>query len=693
MTHAAATEEAPATASVFGPSAVTVVAGTSFLICQRNGDVVRGGVHGYFAGDTRLVDELQLLVGGELPRFITGTVDERSVESTSTLGDPTRPTLLVRRLTQLDELMAIELTLTNLSSEPQRTTVDLVVHGDFADLFDVKRGVAPRAGFVGSGPDGDHLVLAYASGRFRRALEVTADRPAEVWRDALHLEVEIAARGSTSMRFELQPGVPAEHADHLSALSQRDRMAWLADAPGLSSAVPGLDVTWRQSCADISALLLAQGGHDHRPIIAAGSPWFMALFGRDSLITSRETASLGTSLGLGTLQALAARIGKQYVTETAEQPGKILHELRAGEDVLRPGGWGSVYYGSVDASPLFVATLASMWRWGAPADEVAALLPAAEAAVRWVLEDGDLDDDGFVEYEGRSAKGVAGLANQAWKDSEDAMRHRDGSLAVGPIATVEVQGYCVEAFRGLADLRAAFGTGDPEPLRRRADALVDAIDEAFWMDDEQCFALALDGAKRQVGSVSSNPGHLFWSGAVRDERRDALCRRLMADDMFTGLGLRTLSARNPGYNPLSYHCGSVWPHDSALAAAGMLRSGCDDAGAKLADGVLAAAHCFGGRLPELFGGFDVAEMPTAVPYPTSCSPQAWAAGAAVLLTTALLGLEPDVPAGVVRLDPRLPDGASIELRGVRLGDARLDLRARGHEVIDVKLTGGLTVET
>jgi glycogen debranching enzyme len=677
---------------VFGPAAVTVVAGTSFLICQRNGDVVRGGVHGYFAGDTRLVHELQLLVGGEVPRFITGRVDERSVESTCTIGDPTRPELLLRRCTTLDEVLAIDLTFTNLTSEAQRTTVDLVVHGDFADLFDVKRGISPRAGFVGSGPEGDDLVLAYASGRFRRMLRVAVDRPAEVWRDALHFDFELAARAESTVRFDLRPGVPSESDAQLSALAQRDRAAWLAEVPTLSSAVAGLDVTWRQACADISALLLAQRDRAHRPIVAAGSPWFMALFGRDSLITSRQTAALGTSLGLGTLRALADRIGTEYVEETAEQPGKILHELRAGEEVLRPGGWGSIYYGSVDATPLFVATLASMWRWGAPTDEIAALLPAAEAAIDWVLTDGDPDGDGFVEYEGRSPDGVAGLANQAWKDSQDAIRHRDGSLAIGPIATVEVQGYCVEALRGLADLRAAFGTGDPAPLRRQADALVAAIDEAFWMDDEQCFALALDGSKHQVGAVSSNPGHLLWSGAVRDDRRAALCRRLMADDMFTGLGLRTLTAKNPGYNPLSYHCGSVWPHDSALAAAGMLRGGCDDAGARLASGLLAAAHCFGGRLPELFGGFDVADMPTAVPYPSSCSPQAWAAGAAVLLTTALLGLEPDVPAGVVRLDPRLPDGASIELRGVQLGHERLDLRARGHEIVDATVSGSLTIE-
>ena len=247
-------------------------------------------------------------------------------------------------------------------------------------------------------------------------------------------------------------------------------------------------------------------------------------------------------------------------------------------------------------------TLAKLWRWGAPEDEIRALLPAAERAIAWVLGPGDPDGDGLVEYGASTPHGVASLANQGWKDSHDAVRHRDGSLAEGPIAMVEVQGYCHAAFRSLADLREAFDTADPTPLRQRADRLAEQIDAQFWMDDEDCFALALDGSKQRVGSVSTNAGHLLWTGTVGPAHVGRLVDRLMADDMFTGFGLRTLTSANPGYNALSYHCGSVWPHDSAIVAAGMIASGQRSVGTTLATAILEAAGHFGGRPPNCSRG-------------------------------------------------------------------------------------------
>jgi glycogen debranching enzyme len=393
---------------------------------------------------------------------------------------------------------------------------------------------------------------------------------------------------------------------------------------------------------------------------------------------------------MGSLQALAVRQGATYSTGSAEQPGRILHELRAGEVVLRPDGWGAVYYGSVDATPLFVATLAELWRWGASATEVADLLPAAERAVAWILGDGDADGDGLVEYGGARRTGVASLANQGWKDSDDAVRHPDGTLAEGPIAMVEVQGYCHAALLAMAELRDAFGTGDPAPLRARAASLAEAIEDRYWMEDEDCYALALDGAKRPVRSVSTNAGHLLWTGTARPDRSRRLAARLMAEDMFTGFGLRTLSAANGGYNPLSYHCGSVWPHDTALVAAGMAGTGCHAEAGRLAEALLDAAWAFGGRPPELFGGFAADEFARPVPYPTSCSPQAWAAAAPVLLVTALLGLRPDVPGGAVTIDPHLPEGWALQLTDVPLGDHHLRLQARGDELLTAH-AGGLRV--
>jgi glycogen debranching enzyme len=252
---------------------------------------------------------------------------------------------------------------------------------------------------------------------------------------------------------------------------------------------------------------------------------------------------------------------------------------------------------------------------------------------------------------------------------------------------VEVQGYCHAALLALADLRDAFGTGDPAPLRERAGALAAAIEEHYWLDDEDCYAMALDGHKQPVRSVSTNAGHLLWTGTATGERARRLTARLLADDIFTGFGLRTLSSDNPGYNPLSYHCGSVWPHDSAIVAAGMLRAGCESEGQRVCEALFDAAAEFGHRPPELFGGFPASRFGRPVPYPTSCSPQAWASASPLLLVRALLDVRPDVPSGTVAVAPRLPPGWEIDLSGVPLGPYRLDVHARGGRVLHAACEG------
>jgi glycogen debranching enzyme len=443
----------------------------------------------------------------------------------------------------------------------------------------------------------------------------------------------------------------------------------------LRTSIPRLADVWRRSSDDLGSLLMVDPDDPHRTIIAAGSPWFMALFGRDSLISSWQALVLDSSLAMSTLRALAARQGRAHRPETAEQPGRILHEVRGGEAVRTAQGWGEVYYGSVDATPLFVMTLEQAWRWGAPHDDVRALLTAAEGAVEWMIGPGDPDQDGFVEYAARTAP-RPGLTNQAWKDSDDAVRHPDGTLAVGPITMVEVQGYCDAALRAMATLRDAFDTGDPAPLLARADALRDAIEDRFWVEDDDCYALALDGDERPVRSVSTNAGHLLWTGTASPEHAERLATRLLERDVFTGFGLRTLSSTNPGYNPLSYHCGSVWPHDTAIVAAGMLRYGLIDQGSAVAAALLDAAGCGDGRLPELFGGFAREEFDEPVPYPVACQPQAWSAGSIPFLLKWGLGLSADGFERRLRvICPRLPTWVSrAQITGICMAGAKIDLR-------------------
>jgi glycogen debranching enzyme len=613
---------------------VRLIAGTSFVICRPDGTIEPGGSSGFFASDTRLLSIFATHVTPGPARLLRWETSDRRLTSYTSIGPISTPTLLITSQMDLSTQLDVAVEIENLTGEHVDVVVEVEVGSDFADLFDVKQGVEPRGGYVGSGASGADLVLAYENEGFRCGTRVHADRPMEVLRDGLRTDLSLAPRSVEVFRLTVRPEDEDGREHEASPYEPVERAPWPDEITRLGSSDPGVDRTWRVSCADLASLLLCTSTEDRYPVVAAGLPWYLALFGRDSLITGIEALSLGHELLLGVLQALAQRQGRRTVPETAEQPGRILHEVRAGEVVRRAGGWGHVYYGSVDATPLFVIALGAASRAGAPDDEVRELLPAAEAAVGWILGPGDPDGDGFVEYPGAVPAGVQGLANQGWKDSHDGIVGADGSIPEGPIALIEVQGYCHAALRTMADLRETFGTADPDDLRQRAEALGDAIDDAFWMDDLDCYALALDGRKHQVRSITSNAGHLLWTSTARADRVPRLCRRLLEDDMFSGFGIRTLSADHPSYNPLSYHRGSVWPHDTALVTAGMLGHG-HDAGMDVVDGLLGAADSFDGRLPELFSGHGPTDHDVPVPYPASCSPQAWAAAAPLMLLRSL----------------------------------------------------------
>jgi glycogen debranching enzyme len=347
-------------------------------------------------------------------------------------------------------------------------------------------------------------------------------------------------------------------------------------------------------------------------------------------------------------------------------------------EASRALGGRTAYYGTVDAAPLFVVLLGELLRWGAPREEIHALVPAADRALEWIETYGDRDGDLFVEYERLSP---SGLANQGWKDSWDGVTYADGRVAQAPIALCEVQGYVYAAY--LARAALADDAGDASlarSCRDRAEALRQAFEDAFWLPDVGWYALGLDADKQPIDSLTSNVGHCLWSGIVAPDRTARLAELLTSPEMFTGWGVRTLASSMAAYNPMSYHNGSVWPHDSAIVAAGLKRSGHDDEALLVASGILEAAEQFDGRLPELMCGFDRTAFPSPVPYPASCSPQAWAAAAPLELMRVLLGAEPDVPGGGVTLSPRLPEGwGELQLENVPLGGSRVSVRARGRQ--------------
>jgi glycogen debranching enzyme len=442
-----------------------------------------------------------------------------------------------------------------------------------------------------------------------------------------------------------------------------------------------LDLAIRRSIADLR-LLRNDGPMRGEHYIAAGIPWFTTLFGRDSIITSLEALPFMPDIARETLQVLAAWQATEDDPERDMEPGKILHELRVGE-LARTGELPHrPYFGSIDATPLWLILLDETYRWTGDLEMVRSLWPNALAALNWIDAYGDRDGDGFVEYERRTP---AGLLNQGWKDSGDAIRHRDGTLAVAPIALVEVQGYVYDAKRRMAVLADRLGdAGLARRLNEDATTLQRRFDEAFWMPDVGFYAIALDGEKRQVGTITSNPGHCLWSGIVPPEHVDAVVDRLLDPAMDCGWGIRTYASGQPGYNPVGYHTGSVWPHDNALIAAGMKRVGRHDAADRVATRIFEAAqHSPDSRLPELFCGFDRGLADVPVPYPVACSPQAWSAATPLSLLQTMLGMQADAARNSLELDrPHLPSWlGKVTVHELRVGERTVDLlfhRWRGN---------------
>jgi glycogen debranching enzyme len=465
--------------------------------------------------------------------------------------------------------------------------------------------------------------------------------------------------------------------------------AWRQSGPRVHTRDESLSHTLRRSCQDLGALRIFDPERPDTPVVAAGAPWFMALFGRDSVLTALMALPLDPQLALGTARVLARHQGTASDPVTEEEPGKIPHELRFGVEASLALG-GTVYYGTVDATPLFVMLLGELCRWGVDADAVRELLPHADRALAWIEKYGDRDGDGFVEYRRSTDRG---LANQGWKDSWDGVNGADGRIAEPPVALCEVQGYVHAAYRARALLaeHLEHDTAGAARWRERARQLRERFDAAFWLPGRGWYAEALDGAKRPVDALASNMGHCLWTGIAGPGRARTVAEKLLSPEMFSGWGVRTIATTMAAYNPMSYHNGSVWPHDSGIVAAGLMRYGFTAHARRIAEAVLDAAAAFGGRLPELLCGFDRAEYARPVPYPAACSPQAWASATPLHLLRVLLGAEVCLPHGVLRVRPNLPDAfLPLRITDIPLGVARASLTVRRGGRVEISgLPSGL----
>ena len=679
---------------------VTLVDGSTFCLSDRSGEINPGTTQGFFLRDTRFVSTWRLRLDGQLPLALTVLTPEafsaRFVLRKAPRSGTADSTLLVVRERLVADGLREIITIDNVGREAAAVTLTINAEADFADLFAVKAGRSP-ASTLSSTVAGNELLLRDPSDT-TRALSITASGHPMVVPGSISWRVVVPPRDSWQAEIVAQPTLADQRVqEHFqggeqleSSLHPRKSEAWRSAGTAGVSADPLVTRVLQRSASDLSTLQVYEDAPTGRPYIAAGAPWFMTLFGRDSLITAWMALPLDVELALGTLEKLAKTQGTSIDPITEEQPGRILHELRRGPASNEVLG-GSHYYGTVDATPLFVALLAQSHRWGADEQTVRQLMPAADAALSWINDFGDRDGDGFVEYERATDRG---LVNQGWKDSFDGINDSSGRLAIPPIALCEVQGYVYAALLARAELAEAYDDSTKaETLRSRAEDLRNKFAEAYWLADKGWYAVALDGAKRPVDALTSNAAHCLWSGIALDEHAAVLIERLASEDMYTGYGLRTLAASMGAYNPMSYHNGSVWPHDTAIAVAGLLRyrhlPGAVNLAERLATGLVEAAAFFDGRLPELFCGFSRSEFGAPIPYPTSCSPQAWASAAPLLLVRAFLGLEPDVPHRTVNVAPRIPEHwGPLALNGVRLGDISVDISADGNQASVLGLPDG-----
>lgn len=661
---------------------VTLVDGNTFMVSPPSGDLTGDGIDGLYMLDTRVLSRWQLSLDSQAVESISAV--PRGPFSVSLVGraaseDHAESDLAVIRGRHVGRGLREDLELRYFGLKPRDVVVGLDVASDFASLFEVKGGHAgPDTNGSLSLCDRQLLVEPTGTGPVA-AVHVSFTRsPDRLVGSRVEWDVHLEPADTFALCSEISIRV----SDHDLLASHRcgepvddtvpvSRLAlWRSSVPRIFSDDQKLTLATSQAVEDLGSLRIFDPDHAERVVVAAGAPWFMTLFGRDSLFTAWMALLVDHQLACGVLASLTDNQGRVEDPETEEQPGRILHEVRYDHQSARLLGGANIYYGTVDATPLFVMLVAELARWSGRSETVEPFLPAVDRALKWMEKIADRDGDGFLEYHRPTG---AGLANQGWKDSWDGIRYGDGSVASSPIALCEVQAYAYAAYQGRADLAEL--CGDPALARAwsaKAEAMRARFDEAFWLADKDWYAIGLDPQKRPIDSLTSNLGHCLWAGIVDQDKSALIADKLTSSAMFTGWGVRTLATGTAGYNPLSYHCGSVWPHDTAITVAGLARYGHDEAVGHIFRGLIDAAAAGGGRLPELFAGFDRGDLPAPVPYPASCSPQAWAAASPLLLVRAVLGLEPDLIRKRVHLRPRLPAGMTrLAIDGLPLGGGKV----------------------
>ncbi|WP_374969648.1 glycogen debranching N-terminal domain-containing protein [Terrabacter sp. BE26] len=673
---------------------VQILHGNTFVVSDAQGDIQASATDpsGLFALDTRFLSRWVLTVDGE--RLTALSTDDLHYFETRFFLVPGSGTVYVDAKTTVIRQRAVtdgfreQLAVLNHDVDPVALTIRMDAAADFADLFEIKDALEKK-GTSSVDAAGGQLVMSYERGSFRRTTTVSSTEPAELDDGGLQFRIQIEPHSSWSTELDVRvaslgpggrPLRPRESADERREVLA-DLEHWIADAPGLTCDWDALVTTYRRSLVDLAALRFSPLIANAQNVPAAGLPWFMTMFGRDSIFTSLQALPFTPELASTTLRVLGDWQGNRVDDFRDEDPGRILHEVRYGEMTAFQERPHSPYYGSVDATPLYVVLMDEYERWTGDAQLVRDFEMEARAALSWIDDYADLQDNGYIAYQRRNED--TGLENQCWKDSWDSICYSDGRLPGFPRATCELQGYAYDAKMRGARLARQFWN-DPayaDSLERQAADLKTRFNRDFWVEDGEYYALALDADGAKVDALTSNIGHLLWSGIVDTDRAAAIAGHLLGPRLFSGWGVRTLAEGEVRYNPIGYHVGTVWPFDNSFIAWGLRRYGFTADAARVAAGILDAADFYDGRLPEAFGGYERGLTRYPVQYPTACSPQAWSTGTPLLLLRTMLGLEPVGDHLVV--DPALPVGIGrIELLDIPGRWGRIDAFGRGRVHVD-----------
>jgi glycogen debranching enzyme len=680
---------------VSGPL-VQILDGNTFVVSDDRGDIEASLTDptGLFSYDTRYLSKWVLSIDGQ--KLNPLSKDDLHYFETRFFLVPGTGTVYVDSKLSVIRQRAVsngfheELTILNHEDEPVDLTVRIDAACDFADLFEVKDALEKKGTYNARTENGE-LVLGYERETFARTTRISSSVPGRVDEQGITYQLRIGPHGEWKTELDVVPvrlagltqrgGKRETNGSRRRSAMQTNLERWLEEAPRVECDWESLKSTYRRSLVDLAALRFAPPIMGGRSLPAAGLPWFMTMFGRDSIFTSLQALPFTPELAATTLRALGDWQGTRVDDFRDEDPGRILHELRYGELPAFEERPHSPYYGTADATPLYVVLLDEYERWTGDTRLVRDLELEARAALNWIDEYGDLMGNGYISYQRRNEE--TGLENQCWKDSWDSISYRDGRLPGFPRATCELQGYAFDAkMRGARLARSVWkDEALADRLEEEASDLKRRFNREFWVKDGGYFALALDQDGNQVDALSSNNGHLLWSGIVDKSKAKAVARHLLGPRLFSGWGVRTLAEGEARYNPIGYHVGTVWPFDTSFIAWGLRRYGFKEEAAQLAAGILDAAEHFDGRLPEAFGGYERSVTRYPVQYPTACSPQAWSTGAPLLLLRTMLGLEPIGDHLVV--DPALPAGIGhLEVLDIPGCWGRIDAFARGRVQVD-----------